>query len=243
MFLRSVPFLVCASSGLLFAPAARGQTSLRLGPRVGLNLATYHFDESAKVAVKYRPGLEAGVAGVVRRGAFALHVAALYSQKGLTNRYSIDIRDSNNTIVDVGDGQSRSRLHYVVLPLSLAYGLGPDGRGPHVFAGPYLGVLLGGNYQSTVVHRVSGATYTSEGRIRPVNDEAPDLAAYTRRVDAGVQAGVGYQHGALLLQAASSLGLRNGAPKFFFNGVPVTTNAYYNRVVQGSLTYLFGPQN
>ena len=236
-----LPSLRLTSSLLFLATAAHAQAAFSIGPRVGLNLTTYRFSEKSILGTPgYRPGMEAGVASSWGLGHFALQTAALYSQKGCTQHYTVDIRTGSNIPAGTGDAENSSRLHYLTIPLSIAYTQGSDGQGAQVFAGPYLGVLLGGRYETTITPN-RGTPTSNSGPITPVSNEAPDISgAYARRLDAGLQAGLGYRHRALLFQVAYSLGLRNVAASYFYNGIPVSSPAYYNRAFQGSLTYLFG---
>ena len=241
--MRTLPFLLLVGLGLLSTARAHAQTSFSIGPRVGLNVSTYHFPEKPVVGtIGYRSGVEAGVAATLGRGHFALQAAALYSQKGFTQQYTVDYRTGNNNSVGTVDGEYNNRLHYLTIPLSLAYTQGSDGQGVQVFAGPYLGVLLSGRYENSENPRGGGAPQTYEGSITPTSSTASDFAAYAQRFDAGLQAGLGYRYRALLLQLTYSVGLRSLTASYSYNGVPVTNPSSYNRAFQGSLTYLFGKQ-
>ncbi|MBF9222220.1 porin family protein [Hymenobacter ruricola] len=242
MFRRFTSTLVFAGGLLLCAPVVRAQHSLAIGPRLGLNLATYHYPEKTPVGTPgYRAGLEAGVAGAWGRGHFAVQAAALYSQKGFAQHYTVELRTAPNLPGIPAEVETSNRLDYLTVPLSVAFTQGNDGQGAQVFAGPYVGLLLGGRYETKAVPQ-SGAPTSDSGSITPTGNEVPDLdRGYTRRFDAGLQAGVGYRYRAWMLQLAYSVGLRNLSPSYHYNGVPVSTPAYYNRAFQGSLTYLFGP--
>lgn len=132
------------------------------------------------------------------------------------------------------------RLNYLVLPLNLAYSLRQDGQGLQVVAGPYVGLLLGGRCHSTYLDVPNGNDFPQDGHVKagdyqpiPFSPSAPIDDPYTRRVDLGVQAGLGYRFSQFLAQAEFSFGLRDLAP--------VLTSAY-NRTAQGSLSYLFTPK-
>jgi len=125
------------------------------------------------------------------------------------------------------------RLNYLTLPLNFAFTLGRDGQGLQVFAGPYVSLLVGGNYTTKIssFNDVTGkikAASTSDGKDR-----------YAQRFDGGLQGGLGYRLKAFQLQASYSLGLRNSAVQLQYNGrVPDNEPAYYNRAFQVSLSYL-----
>ena len=226
----------------LLAPTAHAQTTFNIGPRVGLNLATYHLGESQPGTVGSRAGFEAGLVGSAGFGHFALQPALLYSQKGFSFRTMVDVRSANNMPFSNGELLRKDRLNYLTLPLNLAYRQHPDGQGFQVFAGPYLGLLLSGSYDITTT--VNGSPVGSaSGRITPVANNAPDLDAYARRFDAGLQGGLGYCYQAWLLELGYSLGLRDITARYTYNGIPVSSAPYYNRAFQLSLAYLLGPTN
>ncbi|MDO7847416.1 porin family protein [Hymenobacter sp. M29] len=240
--MRILPLLL-AGLPLLLAHQAQAQTSFGIGPRVGLNVATFHYPEKPIIGtIGYRPGFEAGLAANLGRGHFALQAAVLYSQKGFTQRYTADVRTGNNVPTSTADAEYRNRLHYLTIPLSLAYTQGSDGQGAQVFAGPYLGVLLGGRYETILTPRDGSTPLTFGGAITPISSTARDFEYYAQHFDVGLQAGLGYRYQGLLLQVNYSLGLRSLANSYLYNGVSGSNPAYYNRAFQGSLTYLFGKQ-
>ena len=233
--------LLLAGCLALRAPAAHAQATFSIGPRVGLNLATFHFGESQPGTVGFRAGFEAGLVGSAGFGHFALQPALLYSQKGHTFRTPVDVRTANNLPFSSGELLQKDRLNYLTLPLNVAYRQHPDGQGFQVVAGPYLGLLLSGSYEVTITANGSPVA-TDSGRITPVANDAPVFGACARRFDAGLQGGLGYRYQAWLLELDYSLGLRDVAARHHDNGVPVGLASYYNRVFQVSLAYLLGPK-
>jgi hypothetical protein len=237
----------------LLALSAQAQVTFRVGPRVGLNIATTRFapDESYPGAVttsrtSARPGFEAGVVASLGFGHFQLQPAVLYSQKGF------HVQGTQSNVIGT-DGtqpapyQQANRMSYLAVPLNVAYARHKNGQGFQVFAGPYLGILVGGNYRFTrpstaAVVEVAGAI---KGGKRPTDYNGfTDRTLYSQRVDAGMQAGIGYQWGPALLQATYSAGLRNLAPDDFATYAFLGNGPdYRNRVVHVSLAYLVGPKS
>ena len=238
----------------LLTLSAQAQISFSVGPRVGLNVATTRFAPNEQFrnqgvvitsSTSSRPGFEVGVMGSMGFGHFRVQPAVLYSQKGF------HVQGTESNVIGT-DGtqpapyQQANRMSYLTVPLNIAYAQHKSGQGFQVFAGPYLGILVEGNYQftrpsTTVVVEVAGAI---KGGKRPADYNGfTDHTLYSQRVDAGLQAGIGYQWGPALLQATYSAGLRNLAPadfatySFLGNGPD-----YRNRVVQVSLAYLFAPR-
>ncbi len=139
-------------------------------------------------------------------------------------------------------------LNYLLAPINLLASQRKGGRGGQVFVGPYLGWLLGGTYRSTTgtayASSVSGGT-TVSGEVKAgetYTTNRRDTNYYLRRLDAGLQVGVGYGFDALQLQASFSLGLRNIGAAY----TPDAGNYYEapvikNRGFQLAAAYLLSP--
>lgn len=163
--------------------------------------------------------------------------ALLFSQQGYRQHLAPGGGETND---------QTHRLNYLALPLDVAYTQRAGGQGLQVFAGPSLSLLLGGRYDSRTTY-ANGTTATNgrivAGSTKP--DKYPfspyyDTDVYSRRLDAGVQAGLGYRYGGFLAQARYSFGLRNLAP--YVEATSTAGDAYYNRAFTFSLAYLFGPK-
>lgn len=233
-------FLSWVAGGLLLASAAHAQTTFRIGPRVGLNLATVHLPVNYGAPYTSRAGFEAGLTSSMQFGHFALQPSVLFSQKGYGSSGSLISIDTPVTY------DEQLRLNYLTVPLNLAFTLGKEGQGLHVFAGPYVSLLLGGNY-ARQIHSgggyLGGPAFETEisGKVKPASIVSDSDTEYSRRFDTGLQAGLGYRLGGFQLQAAYSLGLRNLATQYRgYDGRIYNDLAYYNRTWQVSLGYLVG---
>lgn len=246
-----LPFPALLIGGVcLLSAGAQAQVRVSVGPVAGLTVATASYDYHRAYHTGYIPGFEAGAAASLSRGHFALQPALLFVQKGF-------VIDDDYTEQSVGQTtrivvNSTFRLNYLTLPLTLAYTQGPDGQGLQAFAGPYVGLLLGGDYTSGISYSVStphsgsgGYTKTS-GKVAAGDyhlNTPGDETYYSRRYDAGVQGGLGYRHGPALLQLGYSLGLRNlGADYSYGSGASFSSTpgpVFRNRAFQFSATYLF----
>lgn len=250
-------FLLLAGGLLLLTSAARAQVTFALGPRLGLNVSSAPFkDEEHSYTTTNRLGAEAGLVANIGFGHFALQPALLYSQKGFTinDTFTSTYTSSTYTETTRTTLDEQYRLNYVTIPLNFAYALHADGQGLQLFAGPYFGALLGGNYKyndseesksQNVVVRSS--TDTSRGAVVGGDYYATspsDTKFYSRSKDAGLQFGLGYRTSSLLFQAGYSMGLRNLGADYQRNS-PTRTEpgpSYYNRAFQISLSYLAGPK-
>lgn len=243
--MKQLPFFVAGA--FLLAETAQAQATFHLGPYLGGNVSTVHFtDETTSSA---RRGFDVGVLGAFQYGHLAVQPAVLFAQRGFT---------SKPTFFDSGFGgltQTSVRLHYLTIPLQVAYTQHTDGQGFQISAGPYVSFLVGGK-------SVADYQYPSAGFIQQVSTVAaadvhtkyisssslqePDYTFYSRRLDMGAQVGVGYRLGGALLQVSYSRGLRNVATteRYIVGNTSPTydTNnpAYRNRAFQVSLSYLVG---
>jgi hypothetical protein len=225
-------FLFLAGS-LLLAGTAHAQAIFSVGPRVGLNISSVRYP-ALDWLFSSRPGFEAGLTSTVQLGHFAVQPSLLFSQKGYRKSGYI----SNFDMLIPYDEDIR--LNYLTLPLNLAYILGRDGQGLQVFAGPYASLLLGGRY----AQRVSGFDGEYTGSITSTSQGGDISKRYAQRVDAGLQAGLGYRLKGFQLQASYSLGLRSLPVSYeAFNGQVYKPTPYYNRAFQLSLGYLLGAKS
>jgi hypothetical protein len=237
-------------AGLLFtASAAQAQVSFRLGPQVGYTLSSASFSvadypDYFTPSGSYRSGF---AAGVVAQVGFTEHLslqsAVLYSRKAPGVTISSYYQPNNYYYYD----EYTFQFNYLALPVNLLYSQRANGQGGQVFLGPYLGYLLGGTYThgaragygSAIT---GGGTYS--GKVEAGDTYATstrDSNYYSRQLDAGLQAGIGYGFQALQLQATFCLGLRNIGAAY----APTANNPYQapvirNRSFQLSAAYLFG---
>lgn len=225
--------------------AAEAQTRFRLAPQLGYSLTTINYTPNSQyneAAIHYTRGFTAGVVADIGFGHWAIQPAVQFAQKGYDQTITERFFYPNSRTVDI-----HTRLNYLALPISLAYTQRPDGQGAQVFAGPYVGLLLGGHYTSEVARTSqSGTQYESySGQVVAAESFTPsftDTNSYARRLDAGLQLGLGYRYRGLLVQACYSLGLRNLQSRLddpnsgYYNPEPT----YQSRGFQFSLGYLFG---
>jgi hypothetical protein len=232
---------------LLAASTVHAQTTFRLGPTVGYNLSFGGFEypnqSYLKVTNSSRSGVEAGVlAQVGFSDHWAVQPALLYAQKGFGFTENAYDAPYNYTY----QGEYNFRFDYLTVPVNAIYSQRPGGQGLQVFAGAYVGFLLGGRYTSTQTGRYgsgSARSQSSQGVVEAGDTyhNRPGEAYVSQGTDAGLQGGLGYGFaGGFQVQAGYSQGLRNLGAAY----APGVTNqappTYRNHAFQLSAAYLFG---
>lgn len=245
--MKKLSFLLLATTPSL------AQTSFQLGPRVGATLATVRYTGSAaygQVAsdypTTYRVGFEAGVVGSWQIGHLAVQPALLFQRKGFYSDYE---QVYTSSYLPSASFSNTVSMNYLTVPVNIVYTQKVHGQGFQLFAGPYLSRLVGGHYHSDYVlhpreERGAFDGKTIAGDNNPNEPGQEDM--YYKRLDAGLQAGCGYQYQQWLLQASYRWGLRNIAATYTGpsnpsnpNGTTLSTLPTYTRAVELSLTRLF----
>ncbi|MBC8085518.1 MAG: PorT family protein [Hymenobacter sp.] len=233
-----------AAALLLTAGAAQAQISF--GPRVGLNLASVRYKTNyslqADPDTKIKVGAQVGVTLNARFGNLAVQPSVLFSQKGYTTDES-----GSQTIGGATSTYERKddvRLNYLDVPVNLVYT--PGGLGFQVFAGPYLGIGLGGRVEGESELEetaLGGSTRNSSNKydyqVAFADSRTDDNKAYYRRVNLGLNGGIGYRAGPVQAQLGYALGLSDMLPNTIVNG----GSKMKDGTVQFALTYLFGAGN
>jgi hypothetical protein len=172
---------------------------------------------------------------------WAVQPAVLYAQKGFGFKENAYDAPYNYTY----QGEYQFRFNYLTVPVHLVYSTQPDGQGLQVFAGPYVGWLLGGEYTSSQSGRYgNGAArgQSDQGDVEAGDtyNNRPGEAYVSRGVDAGLQAGLGVGlAGGFQLQASYSQGLRNLGAQYAPGSTTATPPTYRNHAFQLSAAYLF----
>ncbi|WP_460585115.1 porin family protein [Hymenobacter arcticus] len=217
---------------MLIATSAQAQVTFSVGPHAGLNVSTVHYTDRPTTTTTYRPGFEAGLTGSLGFGHLALEPTLAYAQKGY---HAQDEFNTGSTLIANYDD---FRLNYLTLPVNLVYRQQADGQGFQLFAGPYVGALLGGHFYES--SRANGNLLAEvSGQITAEKSSSTTPSRPQHRWDAGLQAGIGYRYKEVVFQAGYSLGLRNVQAESGFGPIAFDYTPYYNRAFQASLSYLF----
>lgn len=210
------------------------------------------------VQPRYGSGVEVGAVLDIRSGNFAVQPSLLFSQKGFrldenrTQRSGLEVYNITLT--------GSQTLNYLQLPVNFVY-TANGAEGFQVFAGPYLGVLLGGSTQASAlikdaagaeVYRDSSTGTVKSGSQQPDNNNglvstnqnansSGENVTYVRGFDAGLQSGVGYRYRMFQAQASYQFGFNNLVPTDA-KGQDVGYTAK-NRGFTVSVGYLFSKSN
>ena len=228
---------------LLSAASASAQPTFRLGLRGGLNRATstvepasnspssQHYYSASKSAIY---AWQAGAVLEVAFHRFALQPALVFSQKG--EQFSAVTSISGVAGMSGTAMSTVNRYNWLELPVNVVYTL----HGFQVFAGPYVALGVGGRQRGTISDFSPFVRFASQSTDEKVT-YGPD--SNNRRLDAGVNFGIGYRRGPVQVQLGYGLGLRNlhqsSADQFYDHGHNFYQDAAYNRVVQLTGTYFF----
>ncbi|GAB3656521.1 hypothetical protein GCM10027594_29040 [Hymenobacter agri] len=227
------------------ATAAHAQSTVSIGPRLGVNMATVATsgDDANSTKPDYTFTPQVGVSFDMQFGSrFAFQPSLLFSQKGFKTEESGT--ESFNGITVTYTGNSVAHINYLELPLNFVFTTGGT-EGFQVFAGPYLALGVGGKatYSYTVKDNQGMFNMSDSGSypVKFANQEPSNSngnSFYVRQFDAGLNAGMGYRKGPVQVQLGYGLGLANLVP-LNSNGSD-SGNTARNRVLQLSANYFFG---
>lgn len=244
--------ILLVASLLLSAATAAAQTTFSVGVRGGLNRASTtlaNASNSASATTTFsanKSGIFAWQAGLVleaRFGKLALQPAVLFSQKG--EKFTTGSATPGIAWTATTNTTSTNRYNWLEVPVNLVYTSHAD-HGWQVLAGPYVAIAVGGGQRGST-------TYFPGPTAVPVTPNEFDKEVLygsqynNRRLDAGLNFGLGYRQGPWQVQATYSLGLVNlhhpsdafiivEYPQFYHN---FEADAAYNRVAQLTGTYFF----
>lgn len=189
--------------------AANGQVSL--GIRGGVNLSRLIITPTPNndliEGVRFG-GLVGGVADINLNSNFHLRPEIRFSSKGGNTLHP---KTHDPYIVHASN---KERIHYLELPLFLAYHI-KTGKGEIVAnAGPYAGMALGGNYHAEVHYKeeIVSVSGNFEFRNKATAQEQFDLNIHekvrlAKRMDYGLAAGLGYKINRFMMNGTFSFSI------------------------------------
>lgn len=219
-----------------------GPLRLRLGVRAGAQVTRLTTTAPDYVPAELKYNYWGGQAGLVLEAALgwlSLQQGVVFSQKGYREKRSWTQELQGTSYPS--KSLVRLRLNYLELPLNLVATV----HGVQLFAGPYLGVGLGGEYKYTYTKPMRTSeyyqtyaltSYANEAKIGFGQKSPTPYYRPFRRLDAGYQAGVGYRRNGWQAQAAYSHGVKNSYESPYIGYNPPAEN----RGFQLTLTRFFG---
>lgn len=235
---------------LLNSATALAQPTYRVGLRGGINRASstvepsrispssqYYYSASKSALYAWQAGAVLEVA--FRR--FTLQPALVFSQKG--EQFEGATFSSGIAGVSGTEISTINHFNWLELPINVVYTL----HGFQLFAGPYVALAVGGRQHVTgkltyPTGILGFRSYDFDRKIRYGSDTE------NRRLDAGINFGLGYRKGPLQVQLGYALGLRNlhQQPEidYLIIDYPQLSHNFnadraYNRVTQLMATYFF----
>jgi len=173
---------------------------------VGYNLEDSDDEDESQDATESKLGYTVGLAAEYGfSDALSLQTGLLLANKG----FKIDYEESGFT------SKGKASFNYLEIPLNLAFKISKF----QVHAGPYVGIGLTGKSKSE--QTFGGESESGEEKFKFKNkvseSDLEDLEVdedYMRRTDIGLNLGVGYRVGPVLVTATYSKGLSNIYPTY-----------------------------
>ncbi len=185
----------------------------KLGAKAGLNISNVNHDEPI-LEPKWRTFIHLGaIAEYELAESFALQSGLSYTRKG----FMIDMGEyyhALNIPIDI-DGYIKTHYNYLEIPIHAVYKI----NALQIFAGPYFAFGIGGKVKTK--YTITGGyipgyveQISDEAKLRPVfgkydpNKYGDDEGVYNA-LDIGLNVGVGYELGPVLINAGYSWGWSN----------------------------------
>lgn len=243
-----ISFALIILACLTFSASAQ----INIGIKVGGNLSDIQQDfkdSEWEAPTQMKVGFHLGlIADMPLNDMFSFQPGLLFTTKGC--KYDLNelfgdippVKATNDGVET--DGYMRTSLNYIEIPLNVAF----KANNFQIFAGPYLAMGIGGKHKSDYKLSFMGysETFKEEIKLKPAfgvvkdSDLGDKEDAFTA-LDYGINVGLGYMIGPILIQGGYSLGLGNITPKY--EGDSDTDRSDYkqtNRVITLSASYFFG---
>jgi len=224
---------------IIVAFALQAQAQVKLGIKAGLNadnISQNYKDSDMETLTNMRLAYHIGA--LVAYGfndILSLHTGVLFISKG----YSWDLQEDfgNEALVD---GYYRVSFNYLEIPFNFVCKLSVF----QVYVGPYCAIGIGGkekwDYTASWTDGGLGDDATGDFDLKPVfgeinDDDLENGDGPYRALDYGVNLGIGYQLGPVLVNAGYSLGLGNIVPNYESEDAKDYKTS--NRVITISVSY------
>ena len=216
------------------------ESSCSFGVKAGLNLnrvAQSLEDTEDGLTIVSNNGFHIGVVLDYRFSESLSFTSGLtYITKGVSRDFELEFSD-----VSTIDGSSSTTWNYFEIPLCITYKV----NNLQVFGGPYIGFGLDGKLvDDFIITNNVGDTFVVDeertfkavyGEISIIDLQDDEVAF--NGLDFGLNMGLGYQAGPILISLCYSLGFNDLGPKF--EGVDKNDDEILNRVISLSGSYMF----
>ncbi len=221
------------------------QAQFKLGAKAGLNVCNVNYADFEGFDTKWRPSFHVGATAEYGLSeSFALQFGLMYTRKGYT--VTVSELTEMEGVPFQADVKIKTNLNYLEIPIQAVYKINKL----QIYAGPYVAFGMGGkakanlSVSSPLVPDVADEL-GSETTLRPVfgkydPKDVPENEGVYNALDIGLNVGVGYEFGPVLVNAGYSLGLSKIAPKSIEDQVnPDDKNNHKNSVFTASVSYFF----
>jgi hypothetical protein len=222
--------------------AFQTQAQMKFGLKAGINAAGIkqnfnssqdEYDTNMRLGFHIGATVDYGVSDVL-----SVQPGLLLSSKG----YSSDLKDGLDDDETI-KGYDRHSFNYLEIPINFAYKM----NDLQFYAGPYLAFGIGGKNKWDYTYEWDGDSenYSDEYAYKAIlgdvgeGDLGDDEEAYSA-LDFGLNLGVGYETGPILLNLGYSLGLGNLTPGYEdYDDYDPNDYKISNRVITISASYFF----
>ncbi|KAA9340670.1 porin family protein [Adhaeribacter soli] len=221
-------------------------SQVKLGLKAGANISTFGYDfkdseeetlsnDITKNKIGYHVGLAAEFGFTDN---LSLQSGLIWTNKGAKYDYSLS---EDGVEMEI---KGKTSLNYLEIPLNLTYKISNF----QIQAGPYVAYGIGGKEELESKFTFMGETDTDKDdadvKFKNTVEESDfdeENTTFYRALDLGLNFGIGYMAGPVLLNANYSLGMSNLTPDFDGDDDDSADDSKIkNRVIGISATYFFG---
>lgn len=222
----------------------QGYSQTNFGIKAGLNINNINqdFEESVwEWDTKMKAGFHIGpTVDIALSDQLGLQTGLFYTSKGFSD--DLDEKYDSDLVAEVY-GYKRTRFNYFEIPVNFAFKIDEF----QIFAGPYLAIGVGGKSAVNInVVYENGSTISIDGvadyipvfgDIDPADLDNDEIAF--NALDFGLNFGLGYKVGPMLLNVGYSLGLGNITTGMKDSELDPADYKMSNRVIKVSVSFFF----
>ncbi|MCD4723945.1 MAG: PorT family protein [Bacteroidales bacterium] len=197
----------------LITVCSHSQAQVSFGLKAGLsgnNIKQDYKDKNEKVDTKIRLGYHIGVIVDFAISDLSIQLGTMFSRKG----YNSDMEDKFNNAENVS-GYDVYNINYIEVPVNVAL----NSHGFQIFAGPYVAFGIGGKNKYNYSYTYMGPKHEDEGekKLKPYWGEISEKdldeeIIFYNALDLGMNLGLGFRAGPVLITATYSHGFSNLIP-------------------------------